>query len=271
MRLTALATLIGCLSVGQAAAQPASIGNATVETRALSGPLDAAIERHVAGTAGPAWIAYEVPVIAGDHFMCEWSETTRRAPPATAVKLEGPSVVRVFYRVEHRAVTRIRMFSDGCSIDAGGRPVLWLSGVPSAESVALLRSFAGTGGRRVADGALSSIAMHADPTALDAMIEVARAGSTAHARGQALFWLAQRAGDEAVGAISEALARDPDTDVKKRAVFALSQLPKSEGVPKLIDVARLHSNPAVRRQAMFWLGQSRDPRALAFFQEILAK
>jgi HEAT repeat protein len=57
--------------------------------------------------------------------------------------------------------------------------------------------------------------------------------------------------------------------VKKRAVFALSQLPKEEGVPLLIKVARTNANPAVRKQAMFWLGQSRDPRAVDFFAEIL--
>ena len=42
-------------------------------------------------------------------------------------------------------------------------------------------------------------------------------------------------------------------------------------VPKLIEVARSNKNPAVRKQAMFWLGQSRDPRALEFFQEVLAR
>jgi hypothetical protein len=46
-------------------------------------------------------------------------------------------------------------------------------------------------------------------------------------------------------------------------------MPNGEGVPKLIEVARAHKNPAVRKQAMFWLGQSKDPRALAFFEEIL--
>jgi hypothetical protein len=51
----------------------------------------------------------------------------------------------------------------------------------------------------------------------------------------------------------------------------LSQLPKDEGVPLLINVARTHSNPAVKKQAMFWLGQSKDPRALTFFEEILFK
>ena len=59
--------------------------------------------------------------------------------------------------------------------------------------------------------------------------------------------------------------------MKKKAVFALSQLPKDEGVPLLINVARTNTNPAVRKQAMFWLGQSKDPRALDFFAEILAK
>jgi HEAT repeat protein len=57
--------------------------------------------------------------------------------------------------------------------------------------------------------------------------------------------------------------------VKKKAVFALSQLPKEEGVPLLINVARTNQNPAVRKQAMFWLGQSKDPRAIDFFTQVL--
>src|ERR1700687_1283096 len=105
--------------------------------------------------------------------------------------------------------------------------------------------------------------------ALDEMIRMAREDSSEHVRGQALFWLAHKAGKKAVGAIDEALANDPATGVKKKAVFALSQLPKDEGVPKLIEVARNNRNPFVRKQAMFWLGQSHDPRALAFFEEIL--
>jgi hypothetical protein len=42
-----------------------------------------------------------------------------------------------------------------------------------------------------------------------------------------------------------------------------------EGVTRLIEVARNNRNPEVRKQAMFWLGQSQDPRALAFFEEVL--
>jgi hypothetical protein len=42
-------------------------------------------------------------------------------------------------------------------------------------------------------------------------------------------------------------------------------------VPKLIALARTHRDPGVRKQAMFWLGQSGDPRAVAFFEEVLTK
>jgi HEAT repeat protein len=49
----------------------------------------------------------------------------------------------------------------------------------------------------------------------------------------------------------------------------LSQLPPDRGVPLLIEVARANQNPAVRKKAIFWLGQSEDPRALEFFEQIL--
>jgi HEAT repeat protein len=90
-------------------------------------------------------------------------------------------------------------------------------------------------------------------------------------RGQALFWLAEKAGKKAENTITAAIQNDPDTEVKKKAVFALSQMPHDEGVPKLIEVATTNRNPEVRKQAMFWLGQSNDPRALAFFEKVLAQ
>ena len=110
-----------------------------------------------------------------------------------------------------------------------------------------------------------------EPDALEEMIRMAHDDSSARVRGQALFWLAQKAGQRAASTITGAIENDPDTEVKKKAVFALSQLPKDEGVPKLIEVVQTNHNPEVRKQAMFWLGQSHDPRALQFFEQVLAK
>jgi HEAT repeat protein len=110
-----------------------------------------------------------------------------------------------------------------------------------------------------------------EPGAVDAMIRMAKDDANSHVRGQALFWLAQKAGQKASTTITAAIQNDPDTEVKKKAVLALSQMPTDEGVPKLIEVAQNNRNPEVRKQAMFWLGQSNDPRALAFFEKILSQ
>lgn len=105
--------------------------------------------------------------------------------------------------------------------------------------------------------------------AVDLLVSMAKSDPDGEVRGQALFWLAQKAGDRAVEAIENAIRDDPEEDVKKKAVFALSQLPRDEAVPQLIRVARTNRNAEVRKQAIFWLGQTKDPRALAYIEEIL--
>jgi len=272
-----------------AVAQP-RLSNGEVRPSPISGSLTrAAIER--AASAGPAWVGYAVPSVPGEHQMCCWTGGSNGAccegcrlepgtsaaqtmPPARSgpIPLEGSRQFFVLYRVERGLVDKIRIFSEDCPLDAGGLTLYWLTGVRPVDSVTVLSSFvAATAEKKVADSALSALAMHQEPTALDRLITAARDGGTTQIRGQALFWLAQRAGEKAVGTISEAIAKDPETEVKRRAVFALSQLPRDEGVPLLIQLARTNTNPAVRKQAMFWLGQSKDPRALRFFEEILFK
>jgi hypothetical protein len=284
---TSVALLIGS---AHASAQP-RLSNGEIRTTALTGALSRAAIENAAGRTGAAWVGYAVPIVDGEHNMCCWtsgpsgswsrcglesrtgaSVSGTPAPPAGPIKLEGGTELFVLYRIENGSVGKIRMFSEDCALDAGGLTLHWLTGVRAADSVTVLSGFIeASSSRTLADGALSALAMHRDQAALDRLIAAARQGATTHVRGQALFWLAQRAGDKAVGTITDAIANDPETDVKRRAVFALSQLPKDEGVPRLIEVARSNANPAVRKQAMFWLGQSKDPRALKFFEDILFK
>ena len=216
-----------------AAAQTPRLTNGRLETHPVASGLARDFQPVASRLTEPAWVGYAVPVVEGDAFMCDWTDRSRAVSTA---------------------------------------PVHWFTGVTAADSVAFLKTFVthmATG--RMADGAVSAIAMHAGAQALDTLLALAHHDASAKVRGQALFWLGQRAGQKAVGAITAAIEQDPDTDVKKKAVFALSQLPKDEGVPLLIAAARSNKNPAVRKQAMFWLGQSRDPRALGFFEEILRK
>jgi HEAT repeats len=354
-----------------AAAQPPRVVNSRLTSQAAASPLAQSFRTLVGAQAEAAWIGYAVPVVEGERVMCcgdsgggisfvngsasgryccgpcrlepsavaatPTARTGQPSPPTGPIKLEAAERMIVLFRAADRKVDRIRVFSDDCELDAGGRPVIWLEGVRASESVALLETFAVPEPERrdkgTLDGAVTAIALHGDASAdaaldrlvaasqpeavrrkvtfwlgntrgahglatlqrvlrddpslevrksavfglsqvkddagVTTLVAVAKNNTDAAVRGEAIFWLGQKAGAKAAGAITDRIDNDPNTEVKKRAVFALSQMPASEGVPLLIAVARTHANREVRKQAMFWLGQSKDPRALAFFEEVL--
>jgi HEAT repeats len=110
-----------------------------------------------------------------------------------------------------------------------------------------------------------------DSAAVDDLIGMAKSDKDVGVREQAIFWVGQKAGHKAVAMLKDTVDNDPEVGVKKKAVFALSQLPKDEAVPELLHVAQTNASPTVRKEAMFWLGQSHDPRALDYFEQILSK
>ena len=122
----------------------------------------------------------------------------------------------------------------------------------------------------VRDRVVFALSQSKDPAGIPLVIAAARSDKDAHIRGQALFWLAQRAASQiSKDAIKNAVDTDTDSAVRERAVFSLSQMRNGEGIPMLIDLAKTHRDPAVRKKAMFWLGQSKDPRAVEFFAQVL--
>jgi len=300
-------TLAIAAAIALAAASAAAQGrftNARTETRVPGQGSDAIARevRAVAARGGPAWIGYRVAMVAGPRHMCCWDNaidsrdfggccgTCRlengsgvtmtnqlQSRDGTRIVLEPPTEFLILARVENGAVMRLRTFTPDCDVDAGNMPVVWLTDVRADDSVAWLSELIKAAGTdkertsRVADPALTALSLHTAPAALTALIGFAKNADSTKLRGQELFWLGQRAGEQALATISNAIVDDPDTEVKKKAVFALSQMPKDEGVPKLIEVARTNRNPQVRKQAYFWLGQTHDPRAVAFFEEILKK
>jgi HEAT repeat protein len=106
--------------------------------------------------------------------------------------------------------------------------------------------------------------------AIDLLIKIAKSDPDTEARKQAMFWLGHKVGEKSLGVLKDAVD-DPDTEVQKQAVFVISRRPKDEAVPLLIKIARTHSKGAIRKDAIFWLGRTGDERALAFFEELLAK
>lgn len=121
---------------------------------------------------------------------------------------------------------------------------------------------------RIKERAVLSLGNSKDPGALDLLLETARRNSNPKLRVQALGALARRPEPKILDTLRAAID-DPDVTVQRRAISTLNTLPDGEGVPLLIQVVKTTKNAEVRKQAMNTLQGSRDPRALAFFEDVL--
>ena len=260
------------LLAASAAAQQPRIVNAKLETRSAAAGLERGFHSLVAAQAGPAWIGYAVPIVAGQWHACcsmrcgsgcllEERNATQYQTDARSVQLEGAQRLVVLYRVEQRAVRKIRWFTEDCELDAGGLPFYWLTDVRAAESVALLGSFVGRfaegskDGRRLAESALAVVAQQADASADQALEGWVAPDQPEEQRKKAVFWLGSSRGRRGYEILDRLAREDPSEKVREQVVFALYVSKEPQAVEAIIRTARQDASPRVRGQALFWLAQ----------------
>jgi hypothetical protein len=269
------AVCVAVLLCAAARAQQPHVENARMETRAVAGGLDSTFRGIVAAQSAPAWIGYSVPMIAGEHQMCCWNNNVmcgcslepRNGDQSftvsnnQTVKLEGPRELVVLFRVESHQTGKIRTFTPECNLDAGGLPFIWLTGVTPPESIHLLLAMAkdtaaGTHEQmRKSDGATAAIAMHADPSADQALDELVAQSQPEQVRRQAIFWLGNSRGQRGFEIVSRVVREDPSDKIREHAVFALTQNKDARALEVVASVAHNDKSPHVRGQALFWLAQ----------------
>jgi HEAT repeat protein len=256
-----------------AQAQQPRLQNARLETRQVSGGLEATMRSILSAQSTAAWVGYAEPIIPGDRQSCCWNNNMRGCflePRSNdqgivvanqTVKLEGPTHVVVLFRIENREIGKIRTFTPECELDAGGLPFIWLTGVSAPESVRYLLTLAkdtAAGSReqlRKADSAVGAIAMHADPAADQALDELLAPSQPEQVRRQAIFWLGNSRSKHGLEVVSRVVREDPSDKIREHAVFALTQNKDPQGLSVVVGVAHNDKSPRVRGQALFWLAQ----------------
>ena len=173
-----------------AAAMVLGAGSASAQT--LQQRIDSA-----AAKAPVTWIEYRVPMLGGSRGMCCFDSSNGGTDCCRRCRLEGgdgvflasdttpaphrivvepPSEMRVFARVENRTLTRVRIFSLDCDVDADGVTLVPLTGVAVDDSVAwlaaLVRSTSDTSIRlnAIHMPALSALALHPGNAAANVLI-----------------------------------------------------------------------------------------------------
>jgi HEAT repeat protein len=150
------------------------------------------------------------------------------------------------------------------------RAVSWLGSARGAHGFeALKKIVAADPDQRVREHALSALGSSREPGTFDFLLATARGDSNPRLRAQAVSSLGRQQSPQAVTVLRGIVESDPDMQVRRRAVSALQSLPDGAGIPPLIELVKTNDNQELRKQAMSALGQSRDPRAVAFFEQVL--
>jgi hypothetical protein len=151
--------------------------------------------------------------------------------------------------------------------------IFWLGNLGDARSLAGLKAiYQKERDADVREHIVFALTLSKEKDAVVELIRIAKEENDHSVREKAVFWLGQKASAESVKALRDIVQEPTEEErIKEQAVFAISQLPKDKSVPLLIDIAKVNKSASVRKKAMFWLGQTGDPAALKFFEDILLK
>jgi HEAT repeats len=233
------------------------VTNARFESRPYAGDLGAQIRANSA-----TWFGYAVKAIPNHGTQCDRRLEGESAP--TSAHLEASTTVDVLFRVENNTVQKIRIYSADCSLEAGGLPFVWITGVPAKASLAYLQTFvsANAADHRL-EPALLAISMHDDAQADGILEQLTRPAAPQSIREKAIFWLGANRGARGVAVLKNILETDASDQIRDKAVFALSISKQPDALNPIIRAAHNDSSPHVRAQALFWLAQRSGERAAA--------
>jgi uncharacterized protein (UPF0147 family) len=279
-------------AAGQVAAGAGSsvprVENAKVETRAAAGTLAATMADLKKNASKPTWVGYGVRMVAGERTMCcgnydsrgqscgkcelethheHWTDSGHAKTSGTA-KLEGGDELIVLFRLQDRRITRVNVASDNCVLDAGGLPLVWLTDVKAAESVAMLSEMVRKNNASeherdsIGNEALTALALHDGGAAFAALESFVAAGQPEELRKQASFWMGAARGKEGLVVLQRLAKNEPSTEMRAHVAFALFVSKEPAALEEIIRMAHEDENGHVRGQAIFWLAQKAGKRAM---------
>lgn len=182
-----------------------------------------------------------------------------------------PGPVRVELELEHGRVVDLEGWVGGTWRGSANAD---LGEVDPAEAAAYLLSQA-----RETRPAVGEEAVALAPLARGAVVwrelrDIALDASVhRNVREAAVFWISQYSGTaDQAGALDalDRVYRDVhDEDVRKQVIFAYSQCGEDRALERLLEIAGTDPDSELRGTAVFWLGQSDDPRAIAWIEHVI--
>ena len=105
----------------------------------------------------------------------------------------------------------------------------------------------------------------------DLLLGLAKSDPDPKIRASAVSGYTRAAGVAGVSNVLAIVEQDRDDTVKASAVRSLNNLPGGAGIDPLLKVARSSKNMAVTKAAVSALSNSKDPRAIAYLEELVKR
>ena len=284
IKLILMFTILGCSLPAQVKLEsdPAPIVTHG-EVRPRSAPeLSATLAGVLKQPGQPFWVGYAMPLLHKPRFICcfdsvEQFQRTKgccsgcklenqhgsyfNSDGGTCVDPTPPTHFFVMMRIAEGRVRRIRAFTPGCGLDAGGKTVVWLTGVNSGQSISYLEHLAREEHYQLAEDAIAAIALHADPLADKVLERFVSATQPGPVREHAAFWLGSQRGRTGYDIVLNLLRTDSDGKFREHAIFVVSESGQPDAISELIRLAKSDRDRDVRSQSLFWLAQKASVQA----------
>lgn len=118
---------------------------------------------------------------------------------------------------------------------------------------------------------ITAIGQSSQPATAEVLAGVARRDWDAKVRAEAAYWLPQRGGAPVIADLVALINADDSDAVKQRAVQGLGRLSTTETTSALIQLATSSPSAVVKKEAVSALGRSKDPKAVAFLEDIIKR
>jgi len=172
------------------------------------------------------------------------------------------------------AMRMLREYAEkqGAPVEARADAIFWLSQQGRGENAEYLRTLYGRlNDEDLKDKTIFAISQIGGSDNLNWLMDLAANGQEdVDMRKKALFWAGQ-SNDVSLERLTALYDRLKDRDMKEQMIFVYSQRHEGQALDKLIDIAKHDTDPELRKKAIFWIGQSHDPKAAQYLQEVISQ
>jgi HEAT repeat protein len=286
MKSVFLALALSVPALGISAQQPKTV-NTQLQVGSVGSGLSATVERFQRAK-GPLWVGYQVQALPRTHISAcsSWTGSSQVEDGCcNEYRLEDSGdnlntsdqkdavnpVIYVLLRIDHGAIGKVRVAPAGCTLNAGGLAMEWLTGVQAEDSVVFLGQIAAKHADerhdKILDESLVAVSMHATPKATEELASLAASSNNAFLREKAAFWLGAQRGHEGYIVLQQLVTKEQDPKLREKLAFDLSINSDPAATDELIGMAKSDSDSGVRGQALFWLAQKAGKKAIGALRD----